>query len=63
MDDPTLNVPEPTGPAKDPFREGPVAARARRMRSLGIALALVAFVVVVFVVSLIKLAAASHAGA
>ena len=46
----------PTSPSKDPFGEGPVAARARRMRSLGIALALVAFVLVVFVVSMIKLA-------
>jgi hypothetical protein len=41
---------------KDPFGEGTAAARARRLRSLGIALALVAFVAVVFVVSMIKLA-------
>ncbi|WP_158916750.1 hypothetical protein [Caulobacter sp. S45] len=60
MHDPTLDVPPPTGPRQDPFREGAAAARARRMRSLGIALALVAFVVVVFIVSIIKLAAASH---
>ena len=46
----------------DPFREGPAASRARRMRSLGIALALAAFVAIVFVVSIIKLAGASHAG-
>ena len=44
-------------PTKDPFGEGPAASKARRMRSLGIALALVAFVLVVFVVSMIKLAA------
>ncbi len=43
-------------PSKDPFGEGPAAAKARRMRSLGIALALIAFVAVVFVVSIIKLA-------
>ena len=43
-------------PAKDPFGEGPAAAKARRLRNLGIALALVAFVVVVFIVSIIKLA-------
>ncbi len=43
-----------TTPSKDPFGEGPAAAKARRMRSLGIALALVAFVVVVFIVSIIK---------
>ena len=42
--------------AKNPFGEPPAAAKARRMRSLGIALALVAFVVVVFIVSIIKLA-------
>ena len=41
---------------KDPFGEGPAAARARRLRSLGIALALVAFIAIVFVVSMIKIA-------
>jgi hypothetical protein len=56
MDDPTLDVPPPSGPRDDPFREGAVAARARRTRSLMIALALVAFVLIVFVVSIIKLA-------
>lgn len=43
-------------PPKDPFGEGPAAARARRLRSLGIALALLAFIAVVFVVSIIKMA-------
>jgi hypothetical protein len=43
-------------PSNDPFGEGPAAAKARRKRSLGIALALVAFVVIVFIVSIIKLA-------
>jgi hypothetical protein len=56
MDDSSLNPPKPTGPSNDPFNEGPVAARARRMRSLGIALALIGFVVVVFIVSIIKMA-------
>jgi hypothetical protein len=56
MDDPSLDIPPPSGPRGDPFREGPVAARARRTRSLMIALALIAFVVIVFVVSIIKLA-------
>jgi hypothetical protein len=56
MDDPSLNPPGPAGPSNDPFNEGPVAARARRMRSLGIALALIGFVVVVFIVSIIKMA-------
>ena len=42
--------------SKDPFGEGRAAARARRLRSLGIALALLAFIGIVFVVTLIKLA-------
>ena len=62
MDDPSLNLPPPDGPRSDPFHEGLPAARARRMRSLMIALALVAFVAIVFVVSIIKLAGASRAG-
>jgi hypothetical protein len=40
----------------DPYGEGPDAARARRVRNLAIALALVAFVVIVFVVTIIKMA-------
>jgi hypothetical protein len=60
MSGPAVDVPPPTGPRNDPFREGLAAARARRARSLGIALALIAFVVVVFIVSMIKIAAASH---
>jgi hypothetical protein len=56
MDDPSLNPPKPVGSPGDPFGEGPVAARARRMRSWGIALALIGFVAVVFVVSIIKMA-------
>ena len=39
----------------DPFNEGPAAAGARRKRSLAIALALVAFVVIVFGVTLVQL--------
>ena len=49
---PTTVRPSP----KDPFGEGPAAARARRRRSLGIALALIGFIAIVFVVTLIKLA-------
>lgn len=41
--------------AKDPFGEGPEAAKARRNRSVAIALGLVAFVALVFVISLIKM--------
>lgn len=44
----------------DPFREGQAAARARRMRSLGIAVALVAFVALIFAVTLVKLNANLH---
>ena len=42
--------------SKDPFGEGVAAARARRLRNIGIALALIAFAAVVFVVSMIKMA-------
>lgn len=59
MDDPSLNSSKSAGSPRDPFGEGPVVARARRMRSLGIALALIGFVVVVFIVSLIKM---THGG-
>jgi hypothetical protein len=40
---------------RDPFNEGLPAANARKQRSLVIAIALLAFVVVVFAVTLIKL--------
>ena len=45
------NVPIPG----DPRGEGPEAARARRVRSFGIALVLVAFAALVFVITLMKL--------
>jgi hypothetical protein len=41
--------------SRDPFREGAEAARARKMRSIAIALALVGFVVLVFVTTMIRL--------
>ena len=40
---------------KDPFGEGAPAARARRRRSLAIALGLVAFVVIVFATTIIRI--------
>ena len=40
---------------KDPFNEGPVAAKARRQRSVAIALAVVGFIVLVFVITLVRL--------
>jgi hypothetical protein len=45
------------GKPDDPFGEGPVAAKARRQRSLLIALALAVFVILVFINSMLKLAA------
>jgi hypothetical protein len=39
----------------DPFGEGVQAAAARRKRSLAIALALVGFVALIFIVTLIRL--------
>jgi hypothetical protein len=39
----------------DPFEEGPDAAKARRRRSLVIALALGVFVILVFVVTIVRL--------
>jgi hypothetical protein len=39
----------------DPFGEGPEAAKARRNRSVAIALGLAAFIAIVFVVTLLKL--------
>ena len=56
MRDPSLDLPAPTGSARDPFHEGQAAAKARRMRSLAIALALIAFVVLVFTSTVIRLA-------
>ena len=43
----------------NPFGESPQAARARRSRNLAIAFGLVAFVVLVFIVTILKLS--SHA--
>jgi hypothetical protein len=52
---------DPDARRRDPFGEGPEAARARKLRSLMIALALVGFVILVFAVTLIKLGAnATH---
>ena len=44
----------------DPFHEGQPAAKARKTRSWMIALALVAFVLVVFAVTIIKVGANLH---
>lgn len=41
----------------DPFNEGPEAAKARRRRNLAIALALAGFIVLVFVVTIVRLGA------
>lgn len=42
---------------KDPFNEGPEAAAARRRRNIALAIGLVAFVILVFVVTLVRLGA------
>jgi len=39
---------------ENPFKEAPEAAKARRLRSLAIALSLAAFVILVFIVTLVK---------
>jgi hypothetical protein len=39
----------------DPYREGPEAARARRLRNLAIGGVLVAFVLLIFVITIIRL--------
>lgn len=39
----------------DPFNEGANAARARRMRSIMMALALVGFVALIFIVTMVRL--------
>ena len=41
--------------SRDPFREGAPAATARRRRSIAIALMLIGFVALVFVVTMIRL--------
>ena len=38
----------------DPYQEDPDAAKARRGRNLMIALSLIAFIVIIFVVTLVK---------
>ncbi len=44
----------------DPFHEGQAAAKARRMRSWMIALGLIAFVLIVFAVTIAKMGANLH---
>lgn len=41
----------------DPFNEGPEAAKARSRRNIAIAVSLVVFVVLVFVVTIVRLGA------
>ncbi|CAN5372101.1 hypothetical protein BH09PSE2_BH09PSE2_06800 [soil metagenome] len=48
--------------AADPYGEGALAARARKMRSLAIAGGLILFVVLIFVVSILRLSANMHHG-
>ena len=43
--------------SEDPFHEGQAAAKARRMRSWMISLGLIAFVIIVFAVTIAKVGA------
>ena len=52
--DPMSNGPRILNP-KNPFGESPAAASARRRRNLVLALGLVLFVILIFVVTLVKL--------
>jgi hypothetical protein len=54
-----------TDPTPIPVRgaETPEAARARRMRNLALGGALLLFVALVFVITMVKMSAASHAHA
>ena len=47
---------------RDPFGEGAAAARSRKLRSWGLALALVAFCGLIFVVTVLKISANAHHG-
>ena len=38
----------------DPYGEGPQAAKARRARNIAIALSLAAFVIIIFIITLVK---------
>jgi hypothetical protein len=49
-----MNGPKIIDP-KNPFNESPEAAQARRRRSLFLALGLVAFIIIVFIVTIVKL--------
>jgi hypothetical protein len=40
---------------KNPFGETPAAAQARRRRSMALAIGLIAFVVIIFIVTMVKL--------
>jgi hypothetical protein len=46
----------------DPFNEGPEAARARKRRSIAIAVGLLAFMVLVFWVTILKMSGSGAHG-
>ncbi len=47
---------------RNPFGEGEAAARSRKLRSLGIALLLVGFCVLIFFVTMARIGASLHHG-
>lgn len=57
-----MSEPDTRTRLRDPFREGDRAARSRRLRSLGIALALVGFCVLIFLVTMARIGANVHGG-
>ncbi len=56
-----LSPPEVPPTRQDPFGEGEAAARARKLRSIGIAVALLVFAGLVFAVSVLRLSGQSAA--
>lgn len=50
------------GVKSDPFQEGAEAARSRKLRSVALAVGLVAFVVLIFAVTVIRLGAVGPHG-
>ena len=60
MSDPRRDLERAFG--RGPFGEGVAAARTRKLRSWGLALALVAFCGLIFLVTVLKISANAHHG-
>ena len=57
-----MTDPDARAHLRDPFGEGDRAARSRKLRSLGIALALIGFCVLIFLVTMARIGANVHHG-